>query len=107
MTYPAETPFQAVASQNITAAAASVATSLGGASAFLGPYPRTVRLVVGADDVRVQFGSSTVVASLETSMLVSSGATEVFTVAPSTTHIALIRNASTDSVVNVTTGRGA
>lgn len=106
MTYPTEAPFQPVASQNVTAGATTAATSLGTVTAFLGPYPRSVRLVVGVDDVRVAFGDSTVVATAA-SMLVSAGVTEVFTIAPSVTHIALLRNAATDSVVNITTGRGA
>lgn len=105
MSYPESTPFEAFSSQNITAGSASAATSLGGAGVFRGPHPRSVRIVVGADAVRVAFGDSTVEATAS-SMLVSSGVTEVFTVAPSVTHIALLRNAGVDSICNVTTGRG-
>lgn len=106
MTFPTEAPFEIITSFNVTAVTANTTTSLGGVTAFKGPYPRSVRLAVGAADVRVKFGDSTVVADLTTSALVLANSVEVFTIPPSATHIALIRNAATDSAVNVTTGRG-
>lgn len=102
MTYPAETPFRPGASQNITAGAASAATALG---AFPVAGVRTVRIVTGAEAVRIAFGESTVTATA-TSMLLLANSTAIFSVDPGHTHIAMLRNAAADSICNVTNGAG-
>jgi hypothetical protein len=102
MTYPAETPFRPGASQNITAGAASAATALG---AFPIAGVHNVRIVTGAEAVRVAFGASNVAATA-TSMLVPAASVAIFSVDPGQTHIAMLRNAAADSVCNVTNGAG-
>jgi len=72
------------------------------------PYPsnRLVRLTNKSnEDYHVQFGSSTVIATVAGSPLVLGGVTEVLRVDPRHTHISII-GSSTDVSVNVALGHG-
>ena len=73
-----------------------------------GPTGRSIRLSeTSGVDYKVQFGTSDVVATSSGSMLVLGGAAELFTIQAGQTHVAFIKDSTTDiSDVNVTIGYG-
>jgi hypothetical protein len=69
------------------------------------PSNRAIRVSSkAADDFFLCFGSSTVVANTSACMLVLGGVSEVFSLQPSQTHVAIA--SSTDVVCNFTLGHG-
>jgi hypothetical protein len=85
-----------------TAATASSRVALGIKGA---PSEAQVRIAVQTADIHFKFGDSNVTATSDDPIMFA-GTTEVFTVPPGATHVAIIRDASTDGPVFVTEGFG-
>jgi hypothetical protein len=69
------------------------------------PSSRAVRITSkDSADFHIAFGSSTVIANTSACMAVLGGVSEIFTLQPHQTHIAIA--SSTDVTVNITPGTG-
>jgi len=75
---------------------------------WFGPSGRSVRLTESSGlDYHVNFGSSLIVAASSDSILVLGGVSEVFTIDPSVTYVAIKSvSTSTAAAVNITLGYG-
>lgn len=105
--YPFHTVESSSPSFDSTSGSASQAYALEstGLREWQGPSSRSVRVASkGADDYRLAFGDSTIVAESSGNMLVLGGTVETFRVGPSDTHVAIA--SSTDVEANFTIGYG-
>jgi hypothetical protein len=88
-----------------SSAADNIALEVEGTRAWQYPSNRTVRVTSrAADDFYICFGASGVTAASTASMLVLGGVSEVFSVLPKMSHVAIA--SSTDVTVNFTLGHG-
>lgn len=88
--------------QKIATATSSAATQLNGVGGFMEQVELNNQSAI---EIRVEFGPSTVVASLTTSYPIHPGQCKVLTVPPAATHIATISASGTPNL-DVTPGKG-
>lgn len=93
-----------LATVTLSVTTSSATTALGAGTGGAGGIKVRV-CSVGSATAFLQFGDSTVTASVLTSIPITSGDIEVFTFGPNVTHVAAITGAST-ATVYVTPGHG-